>query len=50
MVKAQLTAALGDTQTMLSTVSVLPYDPDAIYVQRSGRVGHDYRIRHHCGD
>ena len=47
MVKAQMAAASGETQTVSSTIDPLPYDADAIYVQRSGKVGHDHRIRRH---
>ena len=50
MDKAQLAAASGETQTVSSTVEPLPYDPDAIYVQRGGKAGHDYRIRRHRDD
>ena len=50
MVKAQLAATSGVTQTVSSTVGPVPYDPAEIYVQRSGKVGHDYRIRRHRDD
>ena len=50
MLKAQLAASSGATQTVLSTVDPLPYDPEAIYVQRGGKVGHDNRIRRHRDD
>ena len=50
MVKAQLAAASGEAQTVSSTVDPLPYDPGTIYVQRGGKVGHDYRIRRHRDD
>ncbi|MDE0495588.1 MAG: Gfo/Idh/MocA family oxidoreductase [Acidimicrobiaceae bacterium] len=50
MVKAQVAAASGETQTVSSTVDPLPYDPGEIYVQRGGKVGHDYRIRRHRDD
>ena len=47
MVKAQAAASSGDTQEVSSRIGPLPYDPDAIYVQRGGKTGHDYRIRRH---
>ena len=50
MVKAQLAAASGETQEVSSRIGPLPYDPDAIYVQRGGKTGHDYRIRRHRDD
>ena len=50
MVKAQLAAASGEAQTVSSTIDPLPYDPGTIYVQRGGKVGHDYRIRRHRDD
>ena len=50
MVKAQLAATSSETQTVSSTIDPVPYDPQAIYVQRGGKVGHDYRIRRHRDD
>ncbi len=50
MVKAQLAASSGEVQTVSSTIDPVPYDPEAIYVQRGGKVGHDYRIRRHRDD
>ncbi|MYA85394.1 MAG: Gfo/Idh/MocA family oxidoreductase [Acidimicrobiaceae bacterium] len=50
MVKARLAAVSGETQAVSSTVDPVPYDPEAIYVQRGGKVGHDYRIRRHRDD
>lgn len=44
MVKAQLAAATGQSQVIESTVDPVPYRSDEIYVQRSGKVGHDVRI------
>ena len=47
MVKARVAAVSGETQAVSSTIEPVPYDPEAIYVQRGGKVGHDYRIRRH---
>ena len=45
-----MAAASGETQSVSSRIDPLPYDVDAIYVQRGGKVGHDYRIRRHRDD
>ena len=50
MTKAQIAATTGEAQMISSTVDPVPYDVDAIYVQRGGKVGHDYRIRRHRED
>lgn len=47
MAKAEVAASTGFTQEISSRVGRLPYDADAIYVQRSGKIGHDSRIRRH---
>lgn len=47
MTMADIAAATGEAQTISSTIDPLPYDPGSIYVQRSGNLDHDYRIRRH---
>ncbi len=47
MVKAQLAAVSGQAQDVDSRIDPLPYEPEAIYVQRGGKTGHDDRIRRH---
>ncbi len=47
MVAAEAAAATGEAQTISSRIDPLPYDPDSIYVQRSGKLDHDHRIRRH---
>ncbi len=47
MTRAQVAAETGQTQTIQSTAPAIPYDPEAIYVQRGGKHGHDHRIRRH---
>ncbi len=50
MIKAQQAAATGVTQQIESRMQPIPYDPAAIFVQRGGKKGHDYRIRRHRDD
>lgn len=47
---AQVAAATGEAQQVSSRIDPMPYDPDAVYVQRGGKQGHDYRIRRHRDD
>ncbi len=47
MTKAQLAASTGEAQEISSRIDPLPYDAESIYVQRRGKMSHDYRIRRH---
>ena len=47
MTKARLAAVTGKTQDVASRAPAVPYDTEAIYVQRGGKMGHDVRIRRH---
>jgi predicted dehydrogenase len=47
MTKAREAAVTGRTQEITSRSPAVPYDPSSIYVQRSGKGGHDVRIRRH---
>jgi hypothetical protein len=47
MTKARLAAVTGETQAVASRAPAVPYDTEAIYVQRGGKMGHDVRIRRH---
>ncbi len=49
-IKAQLAATTGQSQDVVSRVERLRYDPNDIYVQRSGKITHDSRIRRHRED
>ena len=47
MAKARIAAETGQAQTIESEAPEVPYDPASIYVQPTGKIGHDVRIRRH---
>jgi predicted dehydrogenase len=47
MNKAEIAATTGQTQNISSRIDAVPYESDAIYIQRSGKISHDSRIRRH---
>ncbi len=47
MTKARIAAETGQTQAIDSRAPTVPYDAASIYVQRTGKMGHDVRIRRH---
>lgn len=47
MTKARVAAETGVAQEIVSRAPAVPYDDEAIYVQRGGKMGHDVRIRRH---
>ena len=50
MVKARVAAETGRAETIESSAPAVPYDTASIYVQRSGKMGHDVRIRRHADE